>query len=66
MITQFTDSAFGMEQLIHKGYFFVRNKQIMETMIQLNTVDKYNKLYGLETLHPLVGIVDLTKSNTEC
>lgn len=34
----------------------------METIIQLNTVDKYNKLYGLETLHPLVSVVDLTKS----
>ena len=34
----------------------------MKTMIQLNTVDAYNKLYGLETLHPLVSVVDLTKS----
>lgn len=30
--------------------------------IDLDCVDKYNKLYGLETLHPLVSIVDLTKS----
>lgn len=30
--------------------------------VQLNTVDKYNKLYGLETLHPLVSVVDLTKA----
>lgn len=34
----------------------------MKTTIQLDTVDKYNKLYGLETLHPLVGVVDLTKA----
>lgn len=34
----------------------------MKTMIQLNTVDTYNKLYGLETFHPLVSVVDLTKS----
>lgn len=33
----------------------------MET-VKLDTVDKYNKLYGLETLHPLVTIVDLTKA----
>lgn len=32
----------------------------MKTMIQLDTVDAYNKLYGLETLHPLVSVVDLT------
>lgn len=34
----------------------------MEQIIQLDTVDKYNKLYGLETLHPLVAVVDLTKA----
>lgn len=34
----------------------------MEKIIHLDTVDKYNKLYGLETLHPLVSIVDLTKA----
>lgn len=30
--------------------------------MQLDTVDKYNKLYGLETLHPLVSVVDLTQA----
>ena len=30
--------------------------------ILLDSVDKYNKLYGLETLHPLVAVVDLSKS----
>lgn len=35
---------------------------IMEKIIQLDTVDKYNKLYGLETLHPLVSVIDLTKA----
>lgn len=33
----------------------------MET-VKLDTIDKYNKLYGLETLHPLVTVVDLTKA----
>lgn len=32
------------------------------TVIELDSVDKYNKLYGLETLHPLVAVVDLTKA----
>lgn len=35
----------------------------MESIIQLDSVDKYNKLYGLETLHPLVSVVDLTKAS---
>lgn len=34
----------------------------MEKIIQLDTVDKYNKLYGLETLHPLVSVIDLTRA----
>lgn len=40
----------------------MENKYSMKTIIQLNTVDTYNKLYGLETLHPLVSVIDLTKS----
>lgn len=31
-------------------------------IIDLNTVDQYNKLYGLETLHPLVTVIDLTQA----
>lgn len=34
----------------------------MTTIIHLDTVDKYNKLYGMETLHPLVSVIDLTKA----
>lgn len=34
----------------------------MKKIIDLDTVDKYNKLYGLETLHPLVSVIDLTKA----
>lgn len=31
----------------------------MDNIIRLDTVDDYNKLFGLETLHPLVAVVDL-------
>lgn len=34
----------------------------MDKIIKLENVDRYNGLYGLETLHPLVSIVDLTKA----
>ena len=34
----------------------------MKTIIDLDSVDKYNKLYGVETLHPLVAVIDLTKA----
>ena len=28
----------------------------MEEVIKLNSVDQYNQMYGLETLHPLVTV----------
>ncbi|WP_455674565.1 helix-turn-helix domain-containing protein [Phocaeicola sp.] len=34
----------------------------MDKMINLDSVDRYNSLYGLETLHPLVSVVNLTKA----
>ncbi|MGL4853389.1 MAG: helix-turn-helix domain-containing protein [Phocaeicola sp.] len=34
----------------------------MNKIIKLDTVDTYNKLYGLETLHPLVSVIDLTQA----
>lgn len=34
----------------------------MEKIIHLDSVDQYNKLYGLETLHPLVTVADLTQA----
>ena len=36
----------------------------MEKIIQLDSIDAYNKLYGLPTLHPLVTVVDLTKATS--
>ena len=37
-------------------------EKLMEEVIKLNEVDKYNKLFGLETRHPLVSVVDLSKA----
>ena len=34
----------------------------MDQIIQLDSIDTYNRLYGLPTLHPLVAVVDLTKA----
>lgn len=34
----------------------------MNEIIRLDSVDDYNRLYGLPTLHPLISTVDLTKS----
>lgn len=43
---------------------FAQNKMIiaMEEVIKVDTIDQYNKLFGLETLHPLVAVVDLSKA----
>ena len=34
----------------------------MEEVIKLNAVDQYNKLFGLETLPPMVSVVDLSEA----
>lgn len=34
----------------------------MTRIIKIDSVDEYNNLYGLETLHPLVSVVDLTQA----
>ncbi len=34
----------------------------MDKVLNLDQVDQYNRLYGLETLHPLVGVVDLNQA----
>ena len=30
----------------------------MNEILQIDTVDKYNRLFGIPTLHPLVSVVD--------
>ena len=34
----------------------------MEEVIKLNEIDKYNKMFGLETRHPLVSVVNFSKA----
>lgn len=34
----------------------------MEDVIKLDAVDQYNKLFGMETLHPLVSVIDLSNA----
>ncbi|MCC8170514.1 MAG: AraC family transcriptional regulator [Parabacteroides sp.] len=34
----------------------------MEKILDLNSAEVYNRLYGLETLHPLVSVVDLNQA----
>lgn len=34
----------------------------MEDIVKLDSVDRYNKMFGLETKHPLVSVVDLSKA----
>ena len=31
-------------------------------LIKMDTVEEYNKLFGLETLHPLVNVIDLSEA----
>jgi len=34
----------------------------MDTIVRIETIDQYNKIRGVETLHPLVSVIDLAKA----
>ena len=38
----------------------------MSEIIKINTIAEYNKLVGIETLHPLVSIIDFEKAEPFC
>jgi AraC family transcriptional regulator, transcriptional activator of pobA len=40
----------------------VKNR-VMEEIVKLETIAAYNKMRGVETLHPLVTVIDLSKAN---
>ncbi len=49
----------------HRKNFFTYFCIMMKNnngIIELNSIDAYNALYGLETLHPLVAVIDLKKA----
>ena len=39
-----------------------KEQYLMKEVIKLDTVDQYNRLFGLETLHPLVSVVNLSEA----
>ncbi|SHM74419.1 Helix-turn-helix domain-containing protein [Chitinophaga jiangningensis] len=36
----------------------------MEEIVKLESIDQYNKLRGVETLHPLVSVINLSQANS--
>lgn len=41
---------------------YQKHKCDMEEIVKLNSVDHYNKMRGVKTLHPLVAVIDLSKA----
>ena len=39
-----------------------KEQYLRKEVIKLDTVDQYNRLFGLETLHPLVSVVNLSEA----
>ena len=64
IITSITDSQFHLyeDRFFMCIFVTIQLSTGMDKVIKLENVDLYNSLYGLETLHPLVSIVDLTKA----
>ena len=50
-----------------KTCIFNKNQTVttMEKILHLNSVDQYNQLYGLETLNPLISVIDLNKATRQ-
>ena len=42
--------------------FVIIKLYCMQDIIKLDSIDQYNQLYGLETLHPQIAVVDLSKA----
>ena len=34
----------------------------MDEITKIETIDQYDQLFGLETLHPLVNVIDFSKA----
>lgn len=64
MITRITDLSASpqKDRWIILIFAVVQRHTIMDKILKLDNVDQYNSLYGLETLHPLVSVIDLTKA----
>lgn len=43
--------------------YICRKSGYMEELIRLDNVEQYNRLYGLETLHPMVSVIDLSRAS---
>lgn len=58
------DSIINEENIQKRNIIFAEtiNFSDMEELIKLDSVDRYNKLFGLETLHPMVAVIDLSKA----
>lgn len=56
---------FSLKCLVCLGkmnYFCSKELEFMEEYVELDAVEKYNNLFGLETKHPLVNVIDLSKA----
>ena len=59
-ITPITDYSFPHYE--NRAFICIFVTDPMDKVIKLENVNQYNELYGLETLHPLISVIDLTKA----
>src|SRR5574344_677779 len=63
LIIQITECRFGRCTFQFKYVLLQNQKRCkMNNAVIFKTIDEYNKTMGVETLHPLVTVVDLSKS----
>ncbi len=63
-MTRITDSTVNLASDILKNLTFANNSRMdtaMEKPLNIETVTAYNDLLGVETLHPLVSVIDMAQ-----
>lgn len=48
--------------LIEKYALSLKQKKIMKDIVKIDTIAAYNSLRGVETLHPLVSVIEMSKT----
>ena len=60
--TNITDRVQTLRMAVTKCDTFVSEKKNMKEIVKLESVAQYNQMRGVETLHPLVSVIDLSKA----
>lgn len=62
--TRIFDTSAILANYRDENIIFAKTTKIMDEVIILDSVEKYNNLFGLSTMHPMVSVADLSQATT--